>query len=114
MPDRELMLLQNSEGPLLAGCACGEPVLVGEYVVAQLLEGGGRAALCGPCARQAAPALAVVVESLNGLAATAGGLAPQHSLRLLCALVEQVARLAGPTVALLNVNPQIVERINGT
>lgn len=112
MTDSDVLLLQNSDGPLLAGCPCGEPVLLGEYVVALAAEDGPRAALCGRCARQAAPELATCCEALGMLAATASGLSPAQSMRLLCALVEQVARLAGPTVAFLNVNPLIIERIN--
>lgn len=112
MPDRELLLLQNTDGPLLTACPCSAPTILGEYVVALVLEDGGKAGLCTQCARQAGPELAVVVEALNGLAVMSPGLSPEHAVRVICALVEQLARLAGPTVAIMNVHPHIVERLN--
>lgn len=112
MTESEVLLLQNSDGPLLALCPCNAPTILGEYVVAVVAEDGTRSALCASCSRQAAPELAACVEALGLLSATASGLSPAHSMRLLCLLVEQVARLAGPTVAFLNVNPLIIERIN--
>lgn len=112
MADRELLLMRNSAGLMLASCPCAAPLIIGEYIVALPLEEDRFAGLCERCARQAGPELAACVEALNVLAAMAPGLEHAHSARLLCALVDQLARLAGPTVAFMNVNPNLVERIN--
>lgn len=109
----EVLLMQLPDGPLLVRCYfCEQAALVGEYVVVADLADAGRAALCGSCAGQVAPELAACCEALGVLAVTARDLSPEHAVRVLCVLVEQIARLVGPTVALLNVNPLIVERIN--
>lgn len=112
MTDQAPMLLQNPDGPVLTACPCGEPVLLGAYVLALAEQDGPRAVLCGRCSRQAAPELAACCEGLCAIAVTAPGLSPAYALSVVGAMVQQIAALYGPTLALMGVPQTLIERIN--